>query len=169
MDEEVEEYNLGIVFLDVGFISVVTRIVSEKTSTGTRPFRTDVRYPELEALLSTRSNRRNGSLSFTYYDRLIFCCHDITHRTTITMSGAPTWLSTEAPVHDVQINDAVPTTSGIVATQSASAPVVTSMEVSGAEAAEADAELPRMILFMRLANLGVAGAMIACSVSIIFV
>jgi hypothetical protein len=86
------------------------------------------------------------------------------------MAEAPSWLS-DNNVHEVKIDEAP--TSGIVATQSASSAGLRSsaaapLEVSsGAEAAEADAELPRMILFMRLANLGVAGAMIACSVSIL--
>lgn len=80
------------------------------------------------------------------------------------MTGTPSWLSDE-PVQDVKIDDAP--TSGIVATQSATAIPTQSMDLSGgAEAAEADAELPRMILFMRLANLGVAGGMIACSVRV---
>ena len=83
------------------------------------------------------------------------------------MTDAPSWLS-EDPVQDVKIDEA-PTT-GIVSTQSATSATASTrsaleMSGGGAEAAEADAELPRMILFMRLANLGVAGAMIACSVS----
>ena len=83
------------------------------------------------------------------------------------MTDAPSWLTTEEPVQDVKIDETP--AAGIVSTQSATSntgSTRSAMEMSGgAEAAEADAELPRMILFMRLANLGVAGAMIACSVS----
>ncbi|GKY99020.1 hypothetical protein MPSEU_000857700 [Mayamaea pseudoterrestris] len=85
------------------------------------------------------------------------------------MTDTPSWLSTDEAVQDVTMNDA-PTT-GIVGTQSATAAAAPSpsrsapMEVTGAETIEAaDAELPRMILFMRLANLCAAGGMIACSI-----
>lgn len=81
------------------------------------------------------------------------------------MTDTPSWLS-EEPVQDVKIDDAPST--GIVATQSATTTATAApaeLATSNADAAEADAELPQMILFMRLANLGVAGLMIACSVS----
>lgn len=122
--------------------------------------------PFFVAAAMANGEQHNGSRDGSPHSLAAACVLGPLYTPCFTMTDTPSWLSEEA-VQDVKIDD-TPTT-GVVATQSATAASTRSaapLELSGgAEAAEADAELPRMILFMRLANLGVAGAMIACSVS----
>jgi hypothetical protein len=81
--------------------------------------------------------------------------------------NTPSWLS-EAQTISL---DAEPTrTSGVISTQSVPTTNNNNNNSTAATSTyeEDDAKLPGVILVMRLANMGVAGAMIAASVSNVF-